>query len=45
MLLVVFIIPRFQAVFEGLLRKPMPPFTLLVLSISDFFKVTFWLPA
>jgi type IV pilus assembly protein PilC len=41
-LLVVFIIPRFQAVFEGLLNgKPMPPFTLLVLSISDFFKSHF----
>jgi type IV pilus assembly protein PilC len=38
-LLVVFIIPRFQAVFEGLLNgKPMPPFTLLILRISDVFK-------
>ncbi len=41
-LLVVFIIPRFQAVFEGLLNgKPMPPFTLLVLRISDVFKSHF----
>ncbi len=41
-LLVVFIIPRFQAVFEGLLNgKPMPPFTLLVLRISDIFKSHF----
>jgi type IV pilus assembly protein PilC len=41
-LLVVFIIPRFQVVFEGLLNgKPMPPFTLLVLRISDIFKSHF----
>ena len=41
-LLVVFIIPRFQAVFEGLLNgKPMPPFTLLALRISDIFKSHF----
>jgi len=41
-LLVVFIIPRFQTVFEGLLNgKPMPPFTLLVLRISDVFKSHF----
>jgi len=38
-LMMVFIIPRFQAVFEGLLNgKPMPPFTVLVLTISDVFR-------
>ena len=41
-LLLVFIIPRFQAVFEGLLNgKQMPAFTLLVLRISDVFKSHF----
>ena len=41
-LLTVFIIPRFQAVFEGLLNgKPMPAFTLLVLRISNVFKSHF----
>ena len=41
-LLTVFIIPRFQAVFEGLLNgRPMPAFTLLVLRISDLFKSHF----
>ena len=41
-LLMVFIIPRFQAVFEGLLNgRPMPAFTLLVLRISDLFKSHF----
>jgi type IV pilus assembly protein PilC len=38
-LLMVFIIPRFQAVFEGLLNgRPMPAFTLLVLNISEAFR-------
>ena len=38
-LLLVFVIPRFQAVFEGLLNgRPMPAFTLAVLKISDVFK-------
>jgi len=41
-LLTVFIIPRFQAVFEGLLNgKQMPAFTLLVLRISNVFKSHF----
>jgi type IV pilus assembly protein PilC len=41
-LLMVFIIPRFQAVFEGLLGgKRMPAFTLAVLKISDVFKSHF----
>jgi len=41
-LLPVFIIPRFQTVFEGLLNgKPMPAFTLAVLKISDIFKSHF----
>ncbi len=41
-LLLVFIIPRFQAVFEGLLNgKQMPAFTLAVLKISDVFKSHF----
>ena len=40
--LLVFIIPRFQMVFEGLLNgKPMPAFTLAVLKISDVFKSHF----
>lgn len=38
-LLMVFIIPRFQAVFEGLLGgRPMPGFTVLILSISEVFR-------
>jgi type IV pilus assembly protein PilC len=38
-LLMVFIIPRFQAVFQGLLNgRPMPAFTLLVLHISEAFR-------
>ena len=38
-LLMVFIIPRFQAVFEGLLNgRPMPAFTLLVLNICEAFR-------
>jgi type IV pilus assembly protein PilC len=41
-LLLVFIIPRFQTVFDGLLAgKPMPAFTLAVLKISDVFKSHF----
>jgi len=41
-LLLVFIIPRFQTVFEGLLHgKQMPAFTLAVLKISDVFKSHF----
>jgi type IV pilus assembly protein PilC len=41
-LLLVFIIPRFQAVFEGLLNgKQMPAFTLAVLNISNVFKSHF----
>jgi type IV pilus assembly protein PilC len=41
-LLLVFIIPRFQTVFEGLLNgKQMPAFTLAVLKISDVFKSHF----
>ena len=42
MLLLGFIIPRFQMVFDGLLNgKQMPPFTLAVLKISDIFKSHF----
>ena len=38
-LLLAFIIPRFQEVFEGLLNgRRMPAFTLAVLKISDIFK-------
>ncbi len=41
-LLLVFIIPRFQAIFDGLLNgRPMPPFTVLVLKISDGFRSHF----
>ena len=41
-LLTVFVIPRFQAIFDGLLNgRPMPPFTVLVLKISDVFKSHF----
>jgi type IV pilus assembly protein PilC len=41
-LLLVFIIPRFQIVFEGLLNgKKMPAFTLAVLKVSDVFKSHF----
>jgi type IV pilus assembly protein PilC len=41
-LLLVFIIPRFQMVFEGLLNgRQMPAFTLLVLRISGVFKSHF----
>ena len=41
-LLLVFIIPRFQTVFEGLLNgRQMPAFTLAVLKISDVFKSHF----
>lgn len=42
MLLLVFIIPRFQTVFDGLLSgKQMPAFTLAVLKVSDVFKSHF----
>ena len=38
-LLTVYVIPRFQAIFDGLLNgRPMPAFTMLVLKISDGFK-------
>jgi len=38
-LLLVFVIPRFQSVFEGLLPgKSMPAFTVAVLNISEFCK-------
>ena len=38
-LMMVFIIPRFQAVFEGLLNgRPMPAFTVAVLKISEVFR-------
>jgi type IV pilus assembly protein PilC len=41
-LLLVFIIPRFQAVFDGLLNgRPLPAFTLAVMKISDMFKNNF----
>jgi len=34
-----FVVPRFKAVFDGLLGgRPMPPFTLFVLQISDAIK-------
>ena len=43
-LLLAFVIPRFQAVFDGLLNgRPMPGFTLAVLKISDVFKSHFLL--
>jgi type IV pilus assembly protein PilC len=38
-LLMVFIIPRFQTIFDGLLNgRPMPAFTVLVLNISEAFR-------
>jgi type IV pilus assembly protein PilC len=38
-LLMVFIVPRFQAVFDGLLNgHPMPAFTMLVLNSSEAFR-------
>jgi len=41
-LLTVFVIPRFQAIFDGLLNgRPMPAFTVWVLKISDVFKSHF----
>ena len=41
-LLLVFIIPRFQAIFDGLLNgRPMPAFTVAVLKISEVFKSHF----
>jgi type IV pilus assembly protein PilC len=42
-LLLTFVIPRFQSVFEGLLNgKPMPAFTLFVMHISEVFKNHFF---
>lgn len=42
-LLLVFVIPRFQSVFDGLLNgKPMPAFTLAVLNISAVVKNHFF---
>jgi type IV pilus assembly protein PilC len=42
-LLLVFVIPRFQLVFDGLLNgKPMPAFTLLVLNLSNLVKDHFF---
>jgi type IV pilus assembly protein PilC len=41
-LLTVFVIPRFQAIFDGLLNgRPMPSFTVWVLKISDVFNSHF----
>ncbi len=41
-ILMVFVIPRFQAIFDGLLNgRPMPAFTVLVLKISDGFRSHF----
>jgi type IV pilus assembly protein PilC len=41
-LLTVFVIPRFQAIFDGLLNgRPMPAFTVLVLKISEGFRIHF----
>ncbi len=41
-LLLVFVIPRFQAIFDGLLNgRPMPAFTVLVLKISNGFRSHF----
>jgi type IV pilus assembly protein PilC len=41
-LLLVFVIPRFQAIFDGLLNGlPMPAFTVLVLKISNGFRSHF----
>jgi type IV pilus assembly protein PilC len=38
-LLMVFIVPRFQAVFDGLLNgRPMPAFTVMVLNLSGMFR-------
>jgi len=38
-LLMVFVVPRFQAIFDGLLNgRAMPAFTVLVLKISDEFR-------
>ena len=42
-LLLVFIIPRFKIVFDGLLGgRPMPAFTVAVMNISETFKNHFW---
>jgi type IV pilus assembly protein PilC len=38
-LLMAFVVPRFQQVFDGLLQgRSMPAFTLFVMSLSNFFK-------
>lgn len=37
--LMVFIVPRFQGIFDGLLKgQPLPPLTLAVLGLSHFFR-------
>ena len=42
-LLMVFVIPRFKEVFQGLLGgKPLPAFTQAVLNVSDIFKSHFF---
>ncbi|HEU5396650.1 MAG TPA: type II secretion system F family protein [Verrucomicrobiae bacterium] len=42
LLLMVFIIPRFESIFDGLLNgRPLPGFTVAVLRISDVFKEHF----
>ncbi|HEX5398478.1 MAG TPA: type II secretion system F family protein [Verrucomicrobiae bacterium] len=41
-LLLVYVIPKFQTVFDGLLHgKPMPAFTMAVLNVSNTFKSHF----
>jgi type IV pilus assembly protein PilC len=38
-ILMVYVVPRFKEIFEGLLHgKPLPPFTVFVLNISDAVK-------
>jgi len=45
-LMLVFVIPRFKTVFDGLLGgAPMPAFTSLVLNLSDFAKNHFLIAA
>ncbi|HEV2692678.1 MAG TPA: type II secretion system F family protein [Verrucomicrobiae bacterium] len=42
MLLMVYIIPKFKEVFEGLMNgRPLPAFTLAVMKVSDIFKSHF----
>src|SRR6185436_5455414 len=39
MLLMVFVVPKFKEIFDGLMNgRPLPAFTLLVLNISDTIK-------